>query len=265
MPRNRGIAACLLRLLVPFLFALTLAQAQRLGVIGDWGADTRGRAQVAALLRKEHAQSPLTALLTTGDNFYPRGRVVEAYLQDLPPVPLYPAFGNHDAPNLEAQLRRFGLERPHYRVRFGSLEVFVLYTEGDLRAQRAWLEEALQSSTAPLKALLLHRPLYSSGLHGGSPALRSLLEPLLRRHGVALVLAGHDHHYERLEVQGLLHVVTGGGGAGLYRTRPPLPWSRALAVAHHALFLEVGREGLLGYALDPAGRVLDRFLIPIRP
>lgn len=70
---------------------------------------------------------------------------------------------------------------------------------------------------------------------------------------MALVLAGHDHHYERLEVQGLLHVVTGGGGAGLYRTRPPLPWSRALAVAHHALFLEVGREGLLGYALDPQG------------
>ena len=108
---HRGTGARLLRLFVPFLFALTLAQAQRLGVIGDWGADTRGRAQVAALLRKEHAQSPLTALLTAGDNFYPRGRVVEAYLQDLPPVPLYPAFGNHDAPNLEAQLRRFGLLR----------------------------------------------------------------------------------------------------------------------------------------------------------
>ena len=161
---HRGTGARLLRLFVPFLFALTLAQAQRLGVIGDWGADTRGRAQVAALLRKEHAQSPLTALLTAGDNFYPRGRVVEAYLQDLPPVPLYPAFGNHDAPNLEAQLRRFGLERPHYRVRFGGLEVFVLYTEGDLRAQRAWLEKALQSSTAPLKALLLHRPLLALGV-----------------------------------------------------------------------------------------------------
>jgi len=36
-------------------------------------------------------------------------------------------------------------------------------------------------------------------------------------------------------------------------------------VAHHALFLEVGREGLLGYALDPQGKLLDRFLIPIRP
>ncbi|MFN3535375.1 MAG: hypothetical protein ACK4WB_08295, partial [Desulfatiglandales bacterium] len=32
------------------------------------------RAQVAALLRKAHAQTPLMALLTVGDNFYPRGQ-----------------------------------------------------------------------------------------------------------------------------------------------------------------------------------------------
>ncbi|BDG25766.1 acid phosphatase [Thermus thermophilus] len=251
--------------LLALLLLLSLAQAQRLGVIGDWGADTPGRAQVAALLRHEHAQRPLTALLTVGDNFYPKGAVVETFLRELPPVPLYPAFGNHDAPRLWEQLRRFLLERPYYRLRVGGLEAFFLYSEDGLPAQRAWLEKALQASTAPLKVLLLHRPLYSSGLHGGSPTLRSLLEPLLRRHGVALVLAGHDHHYERLEVQGLLHVVTGGGGAGLYPTRPPVPWSRALAVAHHALFLEVRPEGLLGYALDPGGRLLDRFLIPTRP
>lgn len=253
-----------MRWLLPFLL-FSLALGQRLAVFGDWGAPTAGRAQVAALLQREHAHSPLAALLTAGDNFYPKGRVVEAYLEDLPPVPLYPAFGNHDAPSLRAQLERFGLERPYYRVRFGDLEVFVLYTEADLAAQRAWLEEALKGSSARWKALLLHRPLYSSGLHGGSPALRSLLEPLLRRHGVALVLAGHDHHYERLEVGPTTHLVVGGGGAGPYPTRPPLPWSRALAVTHHAFFPEVRQEGLLGYALDPEGRVLDRFLKPSPP
>ncbi|GAB5603405.1 metallophosphoesterase [Thermus sp. FJN-A] len=250
-----------MRALLFLLLFLGLAQAARLAVLGDWGQDTPARAQVAALLRKEHAQDPLTALLTVGDNFYPRGQVVERFLQDLPRVPVYPAFGNHDAPNLPEQLRRFGLERPYYRVRLGSLEVFVLYTEGDLRAQRAWLEEALQSSTAPLKALLLHRPLYSSGLHGGSPGLRSLLEPLLRRFRVPLVLAGHDHHYERLQVGTTTHLVLGGGGAGLYPTKPPLAASQALAVAHHALFLEVGEDGLVGYALSPEGRVLDRFAL----
>ncbi len=251
--------------LLALLLLLSLAQAQRLAVLGDWGADTAGRARVAALLQREHAREPLAALLTVGDNFYPKGAVVEAFLRELPPVPLYPAFGNHDAPHLAEQLRRFRLEKPYYRLRLGNLEAFFLYTEEGLPAQRAWLAQALQASTAPWKVLVLHRPLYSSGLHGGSPALRSLLKPLLRRHGVALVLAGHDHHYERLEVGPTTHLVVGGGGAGLYPTRPPLPWSRTLAVAHHALFLEVRPEGLLGYALDPEGRALDRFLRPSPP
>lgn len=247
-----------MRLLLLLLSLLPLAQAQRLGVIGDWGYEGPGRKAVAALLRAEHAKNPLAALLTTGDNFYPAGQVVEAFLRELPRVPLYPAFGNHDAPNLSAQLKRFGLERPFYRVRFAAAEFFFLYTEAEVRAQRTWLAEALASSRAPWKVLVLHRPLYSLGWP--SPTLRSLLEPLLLQHGVRLVLAGHDHHYARLDARGVAHVTTGGGGARLYPVLPK-PAAQAWGVAHHALFLEVGEEALLGYALTPEGRILDRFTL----
>ncbi|WP_243090984.1 metallophosphoesterase [Thermus neutrinimicus] len=250
-----------MRKLLFLLLSLGLAFGQRVAVIGDWGQDTLGRAQVASLLRAEHARKPLAALFTAGDNFYPRGQVVERFLQELPPVPLYPAFGNHDAPHLEEQLQRFHLERPYYHVRLGAIEFLILYTEGDLRAQRAWLAQALSRAQAPWRVVVLHRPLYSSGLHGGSPGLRSLLEPLLRQHRVPLVLAGHDHHYERLQVGYTTHLVVGGGGASLYPTKPPSPYTRALVVAHHALFLEVEGESLLGYALDPGGQVLDRFVL----
>ncbi|WP_038058218.1 metallophosphoesterase [Thermus amyloliquefaciens] len=249
-----------MRVLLLVLF-LGWALGQRLAVIGDWGQDTPGRAQVASLLRAEHARKPMAALFTAGDNFYPRGLVVERFLRELPPIPLYPAFGNHDAPHLEAQLKRFQLESPYYQVRLGVMAFFILYTEGDLKAQREWLAQALSRTQAPWRVVILHRPLYSSGLHGGSPSLRSLLEPLLRQHRLPLVLAGHDHHYERLQVGPTTHLVVGGGGAGLYPTKPPSPYTQALAVAHHALFLEVGEETLLGYALTPEGRVLDRFTL----
>ncbi|GLV48017.1 acid phosphatase [Thermus sp. LT1-2-5] len=248
------------RALLALLFLLQ-AHAARVAVFGDWGADTPGRVQVAALLRNAHGKQPLLALLTVGDNFYPRGQVVERFLQDLPTLPLYPAFGNHDAPALAQQLRRFGLAKPFYRLRLGALEFFFLYTEASLREQKAWLQEALATSSAPWRVVVLHRPLYSSGLHGGSPLLRSLLEPLLRRAEVPLVLAGHDHHYERLRVGPTTHLVLGGGGAPLYPTRVPLPFSQSLNVAHHALFLEATETTLQGYALDPEGRVLDRFLL----
>lgn len=248
------------RALLLLLF-LGLALGQRLAVIGDWGQDTPGRLQVARLLRTEHARKSLAALLTVGDNFYPRGQVVEGFLRELPPVPLYPAFGNHDAPHLEEQLQRFHLERSYYHVRLGAIEFLVFYTEGNLRAQRAWLAQVLSHTQAAWTALILHRPLYSSGLHGGSQSLRSLLEPLLRQHRIPMVLAGHDHHYERLQVGPTTHLVVGGGGASLYPTKPPSPYTQALAVAHHALFLEVEGETLVGLALNPSGRVLDRFVL----
>ena len=42
-----------------------------------------------------------------------------------------------------------------------------------------------------------------------------LLEPILDRHDVQLVLAGHDHNYQRHEKNGVVYIVTGGGGAPL--------------------------------------------------
>jgi 2',3'-cyclic-nucleotide 2'-phosphodiesterase (5'-nucleotidase family) len=46
----------------------------------------------------------------------------------------------------------------------------------------------------------------------GAPARQQTLEPILRRHHVDLVLAGHDHHYERTHpIDGITYVVSGGG------------------------------------------------------
>lgn len=241
------------------LLLLELVLAQRLAVIGDWGAETPFRPQVATALRLLHTQAPLDALFTVGDNFYPRGRVVEAYLKDLPPIPLYPAFGNHDTPALSEQLARFGLQKPYYRVRIGQVEAFILYSEDFTQAQKAWLERGLSESQASWRLVLLHRPLYSSGPHGGSHSLRTALEALLQRHRVALVLAGHDHHYERLLAKGLIHLVTGGGGAWPRDVAALRPESQKVYVGPHFVVLQAGEEGLEAVALDPSLKVIDRF------
>ncbi|MDP9072293.1 MAG: metallophosphoesterase [Actinomycetota bacterium] len=60
--------------------------------------------------------------------------------------------------------------------------------------------------------MVLHHPPYSSGKHGSTPGARERLEPILARHDVDLVLAGHDHHYERTHpIDGVTYVVSGGG------------------------------------------------------
>ncbi len=244
-----------LRLLGFWAVLLGLALAQRIGVIGDWGADSPQRPQIAQAL---HRKEPLEALLTLGDNFYPRGEPVQRFLEELPRVRIYPAFGNHDVPALEQQLRLFGVERPYYAVRLGEVEIFVVYSEAFTPQQRAWLEAALQASQAPWKVVALHRPLYSSGFHGGSRSLRQGLEPLLLRYGVRLVLAGHDHDYERLVAKGIVHLVAGGGGAYGRDFRTVVPQSKVRWVSPNFLVLEATSTQLTVTAYDQNGGVLDR-------
>jgi len=63
-----------------------------------------------------------------------------------------------------------------------------------------------------------HWPAYSSGAHGVADhdewgEVRDHLQPLFETYGVDIYWCGHDHHYERAEVNGVTYIVTGGGGA----------------------------------------------------
>lgn len=243
---------------IGLLALLQLGFAQRIGVIGDWGADSPHRPRVAASMRASHSEKPLEFILTLGDNFYEVGVPVPRFVEDLPKVKIYPTFGNHDVPQIGAQLKLFGADRTYYNLKSGNLEIFVLYSENFNQAQREWLETALKISTARWKVVALHRPLYSSGLHGGARALRQSLEPLLTQYKVALVLAGHDHDYERLEAKGIVHIVAGGGGAYLRDFFLVQPQSLVRKVSPNYLILEATPEKLSVTALNDKNEVLDK-------
>lgn len=89
--------------------------------------------------------------------------------------------------------------------------------------QLDWLAQALEGSRARWRILYGHHPLYSTGeRHGGDARLRAKLEPLLakpRNQGqtsspaVQVVMAGHDHIYQRFEPQkGVVYFVCGSSG-----------------------------------------------------
>jgi hypothetical protein len=59
--------------------------------------------------------------------------------------------------------------------------------------------------------MFFHHPLYSSGeTHGSAEQQRGLLEPLFLKHGVNVVLTGHEHFYERIKPQkGVAYFIIG--------------------------------------------------------
>ncbi len=77
--------------------------------------------------------------------------------------------------------------------------------------QVAWLEKELAASGSDWKICFFHHPLYSSGArHGSADPQRERLEPIFLKHGVDVVLSGHEHFYERIKPQkGIAYFILG--------------------------------------------------------
>ena len=85
--------------------------------------------------------------------------------------------------------------------------------------QLVWLEAELRKPRkTPFLAVLAHHPVYSNGPHGDHPVLVRDWDPLFRRYGVDVYMAGHDHDLQALHFEDhpTTHFLSGGGGADLY-------------------------------------------------
>lgn len=102
-------------------------------------------------------------------------------------------------------------------------------------AQHQWLAEDLAAHDDRHVVAYGHHPRFSSGRHGPTDELADLFA-LLHRSGVALYLAGHDHHYERFQPVdargepdpgGVRQFVVGTGGKSLYDVGAAWPTTQA--------------------------------------
>jgi hypothetical protein len=229
-------------------------------------------------LRDQMAALPFELLLHTGDVAYEVGSLAAleqtffgVYKGFLKNTPAFPASGNHDYQSDDAAPFRqvfalpenggpLGLER-WYSFDFGDVHFVALDTQRDLAAQVTWLEQDLSRNQRPWTIAYLHRPPFSSGRHGSSLDVREAFVPLFERHGVQLVLAGHEHDYERtVPLGGVTYVVTGGGG----KTTRPVGTSDFTAFSAQALHFVQGtvtRDSLELVAIDIDGQQLDSVLL----
>lgn len=122
------------------------------------------------------------------------------YLASLPPwPPVIAVRGNHDrGPLFYAHGMAPGEVFGH---RLGPVFVAGLDTEvpdDRLPAALAALDAAFAEADAEWRVLALHRPVWSRGNHGSDERrINDRLVPIIDRHRVDVVFAGHDHHYER--------------------------------------------------------------------
>ena len=196
------------------------AGSVKFAVIGDSGQPGTGQTAIAKQMAAWHGRFPFEFVLMTGDNLYgtesPRDYEKKFALPYKPlldrGIRFQATLGNHDDPgqihykpfNMNGQ--KYYTFKPRDGVRFFSMDSN--YVD---QKQLEWLDKELTASGADWKIVFFHHPLYSSGAtHGSADAQRALIEPVLLKHGVNVVIAGHEHFYERLKPQkGVAYFIIG--------------------------------------------------------
>jgi tartrate-resistant acid phosphatase type 5 len=217
-------------------------------VIGDYGQAGRHSFAVAEMIDSWDVDF----ITTTGDNNYPDGAAATIdenigqyyhryignykgeYNRGSETNRFFPSLGNHDwdTEGAEPYLDYFtlpGNER-YYDFVWDYIHFFVLDSDprepegvGVSSEQAAWLQESMADSEELWQVVVMHHPPYSSADHGST----NWIQWPFKEWGADLVLAGHDHVYERLEVDGLTYITIGlSGHASRYSFPNVLPESQ---------------------------------------
>ena len=129
--------------------------------------------------------------------------------------------GNHDVMNNngEEQMRALGMPGPGWSKQIGDvLFIGMDSNHADDPNKRRGSKRTLRRRTVRWKIVAIHHSPYSAGYQGSSTSVRKNFVPLFERYGVQLVLAGHDHDYQRSKpINGVTYVVSG-AAAGTRRT-----------------------------------------------
>ncbi len=237
--------------------------------------DSGGGGSDQFALLEQMSKVPFDIMIHTGDIAYDSGtrgefedNVFSVYSDLFRHLGFFPSAGNHDYKTMQGAPFRDVFNLPGdsgekwYSYDYGPIHFVALDTESDYGAQMKWLDKDLAATKQPWKILYMHKPPYSSGEHGSDMALRKGLEPLLAKYGVQLVLAGHDHDYERMKPQkDVAFVVTGGGGKG---TRPvgSQGFTAFSIDVIHFVYVEVMEDELILHAIDGTGVEFDSMVVP---
>ena len=209
-----------------------------------------------------------------GDVAYESGTLAEfennffaVYAEMLSTVPFFVASGNHDYRTQSAQPYREVFALPEnggpegrerwYSFDWGNVHFVALDTERIGSTQARWLDADLARNELPWVVVTGHRPAYSSGSHGSDSNMQRHFVPLFEKHGVQLVIAGHDHNYERTHaINGVTYIVTGAGGRGTRPVGTSSFTAFSLQVSHF-VYVRIEGETLLMHAIDATGVEFD--------
>ncbi|MCZ6680117.1 MAG: metallophosphoesterase family protein, partial [Candidatus Poribacteria bacterium] len=196
-------------------------------------------------------------------------------------VPSFPTLGNHEK-NSTHHFNYLSLpgNEVYYSFDYANVHMICLdsnkgstpYQKGT--PQYEWLINDLKANQdAEWIFVYFHHPIFRCHPTRGIQAQRYTWHPIFEKYGVDIVFAGHDHYYFRsypigkvgLErKQGVLYVISGGGGAPLYPARDRIYGAVSNSI-HHFTVLDIQGSRIEARAIDSDGDEIDYFTLTHTP
>jgi hypothetical protein len=268
-PQGSQVAAAPATLTLPLKEGST-----RFMVVGDTGTGSRQQNELAGVMLRYWQAFPYEFALMVGDNMYGpekaadyKSKFEDVYKPLLDnKVKFYAALGNHDESN-QRFYERFNMNgEEYYNFKKGNISFYALNSNYMDKKQLTWLEETLKGDASDWKVAFFHHPPYSSGgKHGSASGLREVVEPLFVKYGVNVVLAGHEHFYERVKPQkGIYYFISGAGGKlreGDVQKGSPLT-EKAFDKDLSFMLFEVVKDEMFFQVISRAGETVDSGVVP---
>jgi len=269
----------------------------KFAVVGDYGGMHKESKIVAKLVKSWGPEF----IITTGDNSFPSedietidenvGPLYSAYIYPykgkyeqatIPYNRFFPCLGDNDFYPENAgpmcDYFNFPTDRQYYDFVKGAVHFFALCSDEKCpngitpeSEQMLWLKRKAQESQSPWKMAYFHHPVYSSGISfvnddnerifSTKNSERKIDAPF-SQWGISAVLTGHQHIYERFNIDGIPHIINGLGGGQLDELHEESPESLIrFSGEHGGMFVEASDKELSFKFITISGRIIDKFLL----
>lgn len=191
-------------------------------------------------------------------------------------TPVIYARGNHDGEHalayaystLPGNESWFAFDYGNSRFIFLDSEVPTSTSNG----QYAWLRAELsrpETQRAAFRIVCFHRPpftdLWNGSIHTGEAWVRNDWVPLFTQKNVDIVIGGHMHAYQRGATNGVVYIVSGGGGGYLDTERvASWPFVEVEYSKYHFDIMEINGPVLSWETYSDSNQLLDMFTLQSR-
>ena len=212
----------------------------RFVAFGDTGTGEPAQMNTARAAQKICRAKGCQFAVLLGDNFYPHGmtrgdktqyrRLIEDPYGPLG-VPIFPVLGNHDLGHhpidqVKASRRHRQWRMPNFRYDFRAGPVHFYAANSNCGALEWWrLSGTVRREPNIWNIVLGHHPIYSQGPHGDANGLDKTAWRWLVESKIDVMLSGHNHLIEHLQVPGAPqeYFVLGSSGGNREEKSTPTP------------------------------------------